>query len=72
MAVRAYSGPDMSAAPLLTIAQVAERLAVHRTTVADLLARGDLRRITIGARTVRIDPDDLARYLRRSTERRAS
>lgn len=50
--------------PLLTVAQVAERLAVHPMTVTRLVARGDLGAIRVGGQ-LRIDPGEFDAYLDR-------
>jgi excisionase family DNA binding protein len=49
--------------PLLTTAQVAERLAVSVDTVLDLIAAGQLRAHRLGHRTIRVDPADVAQLL---------
>jgi putative molybdopterin biosynthesis protein len=56
--------PTAQDTPLLRPADAAERLAVSRKTVYRLIDRGELRAIHVG-RVVRIDPDDLDRYLNR-------
>ena len=50
-------------APLLTPEQVAQMLGRHPKTVLNLVARGELRAIKLGARTVRFDPADVADYV---------
>lgn len=47
---------------LLTVEQVARRLGVGKTTVFELLRRGDLRRLKIGAAT-RIDARDVESFI---------
>ena len=47
---------------LLTIEQVAERLAVARRTVFRLIEKGDIRAVKIG-RLTRIRESDLERYI---------
>jgi excisionase family DNA binding protein len=49
---------------LLTIEQVAERLAVARRTVFRLIERGELRVVRIG-RATRIAESDLSEYIER-------
>lgn len=51
--------------PLLTLDEVADRLAVSRRTVADLVARGEIAVHRIG-RSVRVSEQGLAAYLRRT------
>ena len=48
---------------LLSVREVAERLAVSRKTVYRLLERGDLPSVKIGW-TVRVHPDDLAEFIK--------
>lgn len=59
-----------TAQPLLTLDQAAERLAVGRTTVQDMVDRGELPVVAVTGRAIRIDPADLdalikARRIRR-------
>lgn len=49
-------------AQLLTVREVAERLAVSTATVHNLCARGRLRFVRVGA-AVRIDPASLEAFL---------
>lgn len=58
----------MTTLRLLTVAQVADILQVHRQRVTDLIAGGDLSAMNIGSEKLhgaryRIDPKDLDRYL---------
>ena len=55
-------------AKLLTIRDVADRLRVSERTVRRWIANGDLAVLRPGAsgRLVRIDPDDLSRFLHRA------
>jgi excisionase family DNA binding protein len=50
---------------LLTVAETAQRLHVSVRTVRRLIARGDLVAVQLGGRgaPVRIDPDELDRWL---------
>ena len=56
----------MSRPSLLTVAQVAQQLAVCPKTVRRLVARGDLPAIHVG-RAVRIEPATLDAYMARQT-----
>lgn len=47
---------------LLKPADVAQRLSVSRSTVYDLLARGEIRAVRVRS-AVRIEPAEIARYL---------
>jgi excisionase family DNA binding protein len=47
---------------LLTPPQASERLQVSLSTVRRLVAAGDLRAVRVGGQ-LRIDPDDLRRFL---------
>ena len=49
---------------LLTVAQVAERLAVDESTVRRRIAQGKLQAYKVGG--IRIKPEDVAEYLERS------
>jgi len=49
---------------LLTVSEVAARLGVGRTTVYELLRRGDLRRLKIGSAT-RVDARDVEAFVDR-------
>lgn len=54
-----------SATQLLSVIEVADRLRVHRSTVYDLIARGELRCVDLGhgrAKT-RIRETDLLRFI---------
>ena len=63
-------GPARAELQLLTVAVVAERLALHVKTVRRLIARGDLRAVRIGT-AVRVHPDDLEELVNRKRERAA-
>lgn len=58
---------------LLTVADTAKRLNVSRRTVRRLIARGELRAVQLGGRgaPVRIDPDELDRWLYADPEQAA-
>ncbi len=53
----------------LTVKDVMWQLQVSRGTVRNLVLRGELRpaRIAPGRRRVRFDPEEVERYVRRST-----
>lgn len=55
-AMRAAPPPPRA---LLTLEQAAERLAVGRTTIQDMVDRGQLPVIAVTGRAIRIDPADL-------------
>jgi excisionase family DNA binding protein len=55
---------DTNESPLLTVAKVASRLAVHPATVTRLVHRGDLGAIRVGGQ-LRVSAADLAAYLDR-------
>lgn len=48
---------------LLTPEQVSHTLGRHPKTVLSLAARGELRAIRLGRRTVRFDPADVQAYI---------
>ena len=48
---------------LLTPEQVAQALGRHPKTVLSLVARGELRAVKLGPRTVRFDPVDVQAYI---------
>jgi excisionase family DNA binding protein len=52
--------------PLLTAAQVAERLGVNRETVYRLRKRGDLPFVRVGA-ALRLRPETLKAFVRRGS-----
>lgn len=57
---------------LLKIPEVAARLGVARSTVYELMARGELRSVAPGGtRTRRIREADLDEWIRRETESQA-
>jgi excisionase family DNA binding protein len=53
--------------PLLTVAEAATALRVSTKTVRRLIARGELRRVSVG-RLVRIQTEDMAAYIRDCTD----
>lgn len=53
-----------SAAVLVTVAEVADELRVTQRFVRQLIARGDLRAVRVGARIVRVRHDDVLALLR--------
>ena len=48
---------------LLTVARVAQVLALSERSVRSLIAEGSLPVIRVGTRAVRILPEDLARFI---------
>lgn len=61
----------MTAAPqLLTVAEVAGRLALSRHSVRRIVAMGGMRCVRLSARCIRIDPDEVERYVKDHTEKR--
>ena len=52
--------PNLAPSEMLTIAQVAEHLNVHKNTVRNLIQRGDLNAVRVGARIIRISAADVA------------
>ena len=48
---------------LLTVAQAAEALALSERSTRSLIAEGALPVIRVGARAVRVHPDDLRRFI---------
>jgi excisionase family DNA binding protein len=55
---------------LLTLEQAAERLAVSRTTVQELVDSGVLPVVSVTGRAVRVDPRDVEAYIRAKRTRR--
>lgn len=51
-------------AKLFTITEAQEQLKLSRSTIARLLASGDLRSIKIGERSRRITEDEFERFIR--------
>jgi excisionase family DNA binding protein len=73
LALTAEVAPDIErpASPkLLTFEQAAEALAVGRTTVQELVDRGELPVVSVTGRAVRIDANDVATFIARKRERR--
>lgn len=54
--------------PLLKMKDVAERLQVHPLTVKRWVREGKLKVLRFGARTVRIEPAELYRFMREYRE----
>ena len=48
--------------PMLTVKQVAEELVVSTAQVLRLIARGHIKGIHLGKRSIRIDPQELERF----------
>lgn len=57
--------------PLLTLEQAAERLCVSRTTVQELVDRGELPCVEVTGRAIRVDPRDIEAFLKAKRVRRA-
>lgn len=55
---------------LLTFEQAAEALAVSRTTVQELVDRGELPVVSVTGRAVRVDARDVEAFVKRKRERR--
>jgi excisionase family DNA binding protein len=56
----------VSTRPLLTVKQVCAQLAIGRTQLNGLFRAGTLTKIALGPKSIRVDPDDLDRYIDRS------
>lgn len=55
-----------SAMKLLTVAEVADRLAVSRSLIYELVASGELPYVPVGkSKAYRFDPDDITAYIHR-------
>jgi excisionase family DNA binding protein len=66
---------DMAAGPsprLLTFEQTADALAVGRTTVQELVDRGELPVVSVTGRAVRVDARDVEAFVKRRRERRGA
>ena len=48
---------------LLTIEQTADVLGLHANTIRNLIRRGDLKAVRIGARIIRVNATDVAAIL---------
>lgn len=57
---------------LLTFEQAGEALAVGRTTVQELVDRGELPVVAVTGRAVRVDTRDVEAYVKRKRERRGA
>ena len=53
----------MSVRPLLTVKQVCQRLTIGRTTLEGLFKSGKLTKVVIGPKAIRVDPDELDRFV---------
>lgn len=60
---------DLAAPRLIALADVAARLGVSYRHVQRLLGRGELTRIRVGVRAVRVAEDDLRRFVTSRLER---
>ncbi|MBF6467037.1 helix-turn-helix domain-containing protein [Nocardia beijingensis] len=49
---------------LITLREAAAQLTLSVRTLERLISAGDLQAYKVGARSVRVDPDDLARLVR--------
>lgn len=58
--------------PMLSVAQVAERLGLSTNAVRDAIARGDIPASRLGGRVLRVRPEDLDRWIDASRVRRPS
>jgi excisionase family DNA binding protein len=56
------SGPNIK--PAYSIPEVAALLGLHRATVSQFIAKGELRAARLGHRTVRVTHDALMDFLR--------
>jgi excisionase family DNA binding protein len=52
---------------LLTVAEVAERLSVHKQTVWQLAREGSIPCVRLSDRRLRFNPDDVEQYIERKT-----
>lgn len=59
--------PVMPVSQLLTIAQVAELLCVHRTTVYDFIKNAGLPVMKLGTRSTRVDSIKLQQWMNERT-----
>lgn len=50
----------------LSPAQVGNTLGLHQQTVLSLIRRGELAAYRVGSKTIRVRPEDLEDYLKRS------
>ncbi len=57
--------------PLLTVPTIAAMLGVNQATVYEWIARGDLPRVKLGRRIVRVRAQALDEFLRARTGRRS-
>ena len=62
---RALMGPpkNQEDCGLLTIKDVAKRLKISEYRAYELVRRGEIKKTTVGGKSVRVDPSDLAAYL---------
>jgi excisionase family DNA binding protein len=68
--VTALPADDSPVPRLLTFEQAAEALAVGRTTVQELVDKGELPVVSVTGRAVRVDTRDVEAFVKRRRERR--
>lgn len=64
--------PTQSPDRLLTLADVADFLAVSLSTVRRLVRDGNLPAVRVGQRSIRVRPEDLEAYLQASVEKQGN
>ena len=55
--------PDATAKGWLTVPEAAEELRIPRTRCYELIQRGELPAVRIGARSIRVNRQELERFL---------
>jgi excisionase family DNA binding protein len=55
--------PDISEKGWLTVPELAEELQIPRTRAYELIARGELPAVRIGERSIRVNRQELERFL---------
>jgi excisionase family DNA binding protein len=55
--------PDISEKGWLTVPELAEELQIPRTRAYELIARGELPAVRIGERSIRVNRNELERFL---------
>ncbi len=55
--------PDISEKGWLTVPDLAEELQIPRTRAYELIARGELPAVRIGERSIRVNRQELERFL---------
>jgi excisionase family DNA binding protein len=56
-------GPSTSERIWLTVPEVAEELHIPRTRAYELIARGELPAVRVGERSIRVNRNELERFL---------